>query len=220
MRVLGLASMGVAAGFILRQGDYKRMLAYSSVEHMGILALGIGVGGIAQAGAMLHAVNHSVTKGMMFLLAGNLLAAYGTKNISEVGGMMRRLPVSGLLWLAGLLAITGSPPFGTFNSELMILRGALEGGRWGVAIGYLAALGIIFAAMSKIMLTMVYGQSGGSDPSGGGTTLPAATGRAVEPIWSIVPPIVLAAGSMLLGVYIPPRLMSLIQQAAQSVGVQ
>ena len=76
----GLLSMAVAAVFILGQADYKRMLAYSSVEHMGILALGVGIGGAATFGAMLHAVNHSLTKAMLFLVAGNILAVYHTKS--------------------------------------------------------------------------------------------------------------------------------------------
>src|SRR5229473_6299438 len=97
----GLLSMAVATVFILGQSDYKRMLAYSSVEHMGILALAIGLGGAATFGAMLHAVNHSLTKAALFLVAGNILAAYGTKSTTEVSGVIRVLPASGLLWIAG-----------------------------------------------------------------------------------------------------------------------
>ena len=117
LRLFGLFSMAVAAVFILGQTDYKRMLAYSSVEHMGILALGVGLGGAGSFGALLHAVNHSLAKAMLFLLAGNILAAYRTKATAEVRGMARVLPVTGALWIAGFLAITGSPPFGPFVSR-------------------------------------------------------------------------------------------------------
>jgi hydrogenase-4 component F len=90
--VFGLVSMAVAAGLIIAQPDYKRMLAYSSVEHMGILAVGIGLGGAGTWAALFHAVNHSFTKAALFLVAGNILAAYGTKKSSEVGGLLRSLP--------------------------------------------------------------------------------------------------------------------------------
>ena len=106
---LGLLSMTVAAGLILGQADFKRMLAYSSVEHMGILALAVGLGGAGGYGAMLHAVNHSLAKALLFLVSGNVLAAYHTKSARDVSGLMRALPWSGALWIAGFLAITGSP---------------------------------------------------------------------------------------------------------------
>ena len=121
------------AAFIVGQADYKRMLAYSSVEHMGILALGVGLGGGGGFGAMLHAVNHSLTKGMLFLVAGNILALYRSKSTCEVRGVLRTLPVTGILWVAGFLAITGSPPFGPFLSELVILKAALDQGQMVVA---------------------------------------------------------------------------------------
>src|SRR3989442_10667430 len=104
--------MAVAAVFILGQADYKRMLAYSSVEHMGILTLGIGLGGAGSFGGVLHTVNHSLTKAMLFLVAGNILSVYRSKSAGDVRGVLRAIPLSGILWMAGLFAITGSPPFG------------------------------------------------------------------------------------------------------------
>src|SRR5262249_46299958 len=108
----GLLSMAVAAVFIIGQSDFKRLLAYSSVEHMGILSLGVGLGGAGIFGSMLHAINHSLTKASLFLVAGNILAVYKTRSIGQVQGVSRVLPVSGIVWLAGFFAITGSPPFG------------------------------------------------------------------------------------------------------------
>ena len=124
---LGLLSMATAAVFIVAQPDFKRLLAYSSVEHMGILAVGVGVGGCATFGALLHAVNHSLAKGMLFLLAGNILAAFRSKSTTQVRGVGTALPFTAALWVAGLLAITGVPPFGPFVSELLILKGAVDG---------------------------------------------------------------------------------------------
>jgi len=230
--VFGLLSLTVAAVFILGQADYKRMLAYSSVEHMGILALGVGIGGLAGFGSMLHAVNHSLTKGMLFLLAGNILAVYRTKSTTETRGLLRVLPTSGVLWIAGFLAISGSPPFGTFLSEITILQGAIDQGHPILAAAYLAALAVIFVGMASIVLRMAYGRPLSSNPgdsgdsgtsavaSGAGDSSPAPSGARREAFWSIAPPAVLGLGVLVLGVYLPPRLTDLMKQAAAILGVQ
>ncbi|HQH72514.1 MAG TPA: proton-conducting transporter membrane subunit, partial [bacterium] len=148
----GLLSIAIAAVFIIGQNDYKRLLAYSSIEHMGILALGVGLGGVGIFGTLLHAVNHSFTKGMLFLVAGNILAAYRTKSVARVQGVTRVLPVSGVLWIMGFLAITGTPPFGPFLSEFTILKAAIDQGRPAVAAAYLIFLSVIFMGMAATFL--------------------------------------------------------------------
>jgi hydrogenase-4 component F len=204
--VFGLVSMGVAAAFIVGQADFKRLLAYSSVEHMGILILGIGLGGAACFGALLHAVNHSLTKAMLFLVAGNILAAYRSKSAADVRGLLRVLPVSGVLWVAGIFAITGSPPFGPFLSEFTILKGALDGGRPLVASAYLLLLAVIFVGMISAALRMAQGAAGDQST------------RAAEPALSIAPPALLAAAVLMLGVYVPPALQAAIAEAARLLG--
>ncbi len=206
----GLASIALAAAFLLAQRDYKRLLAYSSVEHMGILALGLGIGGSAAFGAMLHAVNHSFTKAMLFLLAGNILTAYRTKAAHEVRGLLRRIPVTGALWLAGLFAIIGTPPFGTFVSELLILRGALEHGRFVIAGLYLALLSVIFIGMAATMVRMAQGPS---------SPAPGAPPGAREGALSIGPPLALGLVVLFFGVYIPPSVDAVLRRAAEALGV-
>ena len=213
--LFGLISMVVAAVFILGQADFKRMLAYSSVEHMGILSLGIGIGGVATFGAMLHAVNHSLTKAMLFLAAGNILALYRTKSTTRVRGVLRTLPVTGVLWLAGFLAIVGSPPFGPFLSELTILKGVLDAGRPLVAVAYLSALAVVFVGMATIFLRMAYGLPPASLCGDGSPECPAARR---EPLWSIAPLTALGLAVLTLGVYVPPRLTDLLHQAAAALG--
>ncbi len=204
----GLLSMAVAAVFILGQSDYKRLLAYSSVEHMGILTLGIGLGGSGTFGALLHAVNHSLSKAMLFLVAGNILAVYQSKSTTEVRGVLRVLPASGVLWVAGFLAITGSPPFGPFLSELTILKAALDQGRGGVAIVYLVFLAVVFVGMTTAMLRMAQGVPAGEvQPTG-----------TPEPILTIVPAAALGVLVLLLGLYLPPALSQTIQEAARALG--
>jgi hydrogenase-4 component F len=207
--VFGMASIALAAAFLLAQRDYKRLLAYSSVEHMGILALGLGIGGTAAFGALLHAVNHSFTKAMLFLLAGNILAAYRTKATGEVRGVLQRIPVTGALWLAGLFAITGSPPFGTFVSELLILRGAMEHGRFLIAALYLALLSVIFVGMAATMTRMAQGQA---------PAAPAGTAVTREGKLAIGPPLALGLVVLVLGVYLPPSLDAVLRRAAEALG--
>ncbi len=206
----GLLSMAIAAVFILGQADFKRMLAYSSVEHMGILAFGIGLGGAGAFGTALHAVNHSLTKASLFLVAGNILAAYGTKSVSRVRGLVRRLPLSGVLWVAGFLAITGSPPFGPFLSELTILKAALDQGRGIVAVGYLALLAVIFIGMANLFMPMAQGRVDEQSEGGAGG----------EALWATLPPAALALLVFVLGVYVPPAMNDVLHAAARSLGGQ
>jgi hydrogenase-4 component F len=222
--LFGLISMAVAAVFILGQADFKRMLAYSSVEHMGILSLGIGIGGVATFGAMLHTVNHSLTKAMLFLAAGNILALYRTKSTSRVRGVLRTLPITGMLWLAGFLAIVGSPPFGPFLSELTILKGVLDAGHPFVAAAYLSALAIVFVGMATIALRMAYGPPPRSlceeRPAEAfcGDRLPTCPTKRRESLWSIAPVTALGLAVVTLGVYVPPRLTELLHQAVAALG--
>jgi hydrogenase-4 component F len=204
--LFGLVSMAFAAVFIIGQADYKRMLAYSSVEHMGILALGVGLGTTAVFGSLLHAVNHSFTKAALFLVAGNILASYRTKTASQVHGMTAAIPASGLLWLCGILAIAGFPPFGTFLSEFIILKTSIEQGRMWVAVLYLVLLAAIFVGISAIAFRMAQGAK------------PEHIQQKYERASAIVPSLILIAGVVMLGFYIPGPLSETIQRAAAVLG--
>jgi hydrogenase-4 component F len=201
----GLVSMTLAVLFLVRQPDYKRALAYSSVEHVGVMALGVGVGGRAAFGALLHVLTHSVTKAGLFLVAGNLIAAFASKRAAAVRGALLVAPRSGALWVAGALAIAGSPPFGVFVSEFTILRGALEQHQIGLAAAYVALLGIAFAAVTALALPMALGPA------------PEPPGRTREPWLAVGPPLLLCAGALLLGVHVPSGLARLLDEAARLV---
>ncbi len=124
--VLGAFSLLVAALFISRQTIIKRLAAYSSVEHMGVVALGFGFGGpLGVIGALYHMLNHSLTKSLVFFGAGNMMHAYESKEIAKIRRVLHFFPRSDAIWLAGAVAITGAPPFGLFLSELTILRGGM-----------------------------------------------------------------------------------------------
>jgi hydrogenase-4 component F len=214
--VLGLVSMGVAAGLIIAQPDYKRMLAYSSVEHMGILAVGVGLGGVGDWAALLHAVNHSFTKAALFLVAGTILAAYGTKKSGDVRGLLRSLPLTGVLWVAGLFAIVGSPPFGAFASELSILRAAVNARSWAVVVIYSLLLAAVFVGMITVLVRTAQGagQAAAVAPAGGAA--PAVPVR--QPLLMAAAPIALLLVTLVLGIFIPGFLDDALRQAARLLG--
>lgn len=217
--LLGLMSLGFAAVFIIGQKDFKRMLAYSSVEHMGIIALGLGIGGMGITGGLFHAVNHSLIKGMLFMTAGNIMAAHQTKTIADVKGLMYTRPFTAMLWLAGAMAIVGMPPFGIFLSELTILGAILDAGRFFVAGAYLLALGIIFAAFTAKVLPMIF-----SPPTDLPPVRPENNTKKVslkrEPVWSIAPLALFGFLSFVLGIYMPPWLSGLLDGVSRSLGGQ
>ncbi|MBW6521506.1 MAG: hydrogenase [Desulfoarculaceae bacterium] len=154
---LGLISMAFAAAFMVRQPDFKRMLAYSSVEHMGIIAIGISMGGIATYGAMLHLMYNAMTKGVLFLSAANIHRRFGSKKVDDVRGAITLVPLSSLLFLLGFIAITGSPPFAPFISEFTILQGIFSTGHYITGGLFLFFLAVIFIGMGTTVLSVVFG---------------------------------------------------------------
>src|SRR5437899_2526205 len=155
---LGLASMAVAALFLWTSQNFKRMLAYSSVEHIGIACLGLGFGGAwGVTGALLHIANHALAKSALFLLAGRIRAAYDSAEVLAVRGLMGPLPRTGGAFLAAMLALMGLPPFGLFTSEVMIFGAGFGEGRVGVAAVGLALLVVAFAGLLRTTQTMLHG---------------------------------------------------------------
>jgi len=158
--VFGLFSMVVAALFLLGTPDFKRMLAYSSVEHMGILVVGAGLGGAGLGAALFHVWTNALTKGALFLSAANIRRAAGTGSAQQVHGMAWRAPQSARILLVGMLAVTACPPFGPFFSELRLVQAAWTAGRgWVVAI-FLGCLLLAFLGMSRLVLAVVDGRPG------------------------------------------------------------
>lgn len=207
--LFGLLSLMTAAAFILGQRDYKRMLAYSSIEHMGILSLGVGLGGGAVYGALLNAVSHSLTKAGLFFISGLILAAYKTRNIAEVKGLARRAPAAGVLWLAGFFLITGTPPSGIFMGKFMILKAAVSGGNYAAAAAYLFFLAVVFAGLGRIFLDMTLGEA----PVLKSSEMPFQTSRQL-----LIPAACFFVCVMALGLYMPAWLNDIITGAAISIG--
>ena len=174
---------------------------------MGILVLGIGIGGIAAYGALLHLINNCLTKAVLFLSAGNIHRAYDSKLTDHVRGALYRVPLSGALFLAGFLAITGSPPFGPFISEFTIISAAFGTGQYWTGGLILLLLAAVFIGMGATVLTVVQGKP----PE---TTMPSSYRDTFATVAPIIAALLLV---LLLGLCIPPPLEKLLREAAASL---
>ena len=205
---MGLLSMAFAAVFMARQSDFKRMLAYSSVEHVGIIAVALGLGKAALFGALLHMINNALTKGVLFLSCGNIHRAYNSKSTQFVRGALRRTPWSGALFLAAFLAITGSPPFGPFVSEFLIVSSAfVQGNYWSGGL-FLLFLAMIFIGMASTVLPVVLGK------------IPKDIQKSPyrDTVHTVLPPLLLMGVILILGLWIPAPLHALLTEAAGMLG--
>jgi len=200
---IGLLSLAVASAFLLTQRNYKRMLAYSSVEHMGIICLGLGFGGYwGVFGALLHMINHALSKSLLFMLSGNILLKYRTTDIRRVRGLLRASPLTGGAFLAGTLALLGLPPFGLFISEFIIFRAGLESNASVAVIG-IALLAVAFAGMLASVNQMLYGEP------------PDRLERGDALRWSIVPLVVNFGLLLTLGLTLSPGVADALKQALE-----
>ena len=204
--VLGVASMAVAALFLWTSQNFKRMLAYSSVEHIGIACLGLGFGGAwGVTGALLHLANHALAKSALFLLAGRIRAAYDSAEVLAVRGLLGPLPRTGGAFLAAMLALMGLPPFGLFTSEVMIFGAGFREGRVGVAAVGLVLLVLAFAGLLRTTQTMLHG-------------VPARPPvHASRGAWPAVPVVVALLLLLLTGLAWPPGLARALDRIAAVV---
>jgi hydrogenase-4 component F len=204
--VVGLASLLLATVMLIAQRDLKRMLAYSSIEHMGLLAIGAAVGTpLAIAAVLLHILGHGITKAVLFLSSGEIYHLEGTTEIAKISGLLARRPVLGGIFGFGLMSLVGFPPFSLFVSELSMARAEVDAGLWWVVAVSLACLGVIFAALSRHVRHMLMGATSSE------ATVALATARSVA-----VPLVTGLVVCVALGVVSWP-LQSLLTHAAHGV---
>jgi hydrogenase-4 component F len=205
---IGLFSMLVAALFLLGTPDFKRMLAYSSVEQMGVLAVGAALGGAGLWGALFHVWTNGLTKGSLFLSAGNLRRAAGAQKANEVAGMAWRAPASARIFVAGFFAVTACPPFGVFFSELKILLATFQANRAFTAAAFLGCLLFGFIGMARLVFAIVDGRPRAAARATAGEKLRETPGV-------IVPPLIFLVFSLWLGVATPAVLREAWTAAAK-----
>ncbi len=203
---LGLLSIAIAAAFLWASTNYKRMLAYSSIEHIGVVCLGLGFGGLVGiGGALLHVANHALAKSVLFLLSGRIRAAYGSADIAGVTGLLGAMPVTGSLFLLAMLALMGLPPFGLFVSEVLIFSAGFQSGHWAIAAASLLLLVGAFAGLLRSAHRMLYGAA-------------APTVVDVPGLRSAVPAGVALLLLTLTGIAWPPGLAAALDHIARLLG--
>lgn len=204
--ILAVVSIGIAAASIYFQKDMKRMLAYSSVEHMGIVSLGIGFGGIFGIyGAILQIINHAIAKPLMFFASGTISQKYETKVMSKIKGIIKVMPITGALFLIGGFALVGMPPFNIFLSEFLVLSSGFQSGQFLVTMIVIAFLVITFAVFLRHLIKMTFGNpvlEMKKDDMGK---------------LAIAPMIILASLVIIFGFYIPEQLQTLVHNASSII---
>lgn len=197
----GCLSIVLAAFSIFRQTDYKRLLAYSSIEHIAIVLLGFGFGGLGIYAGLLHMLYHSLGKSFMFLLSGNILLKYSSAKIINVQGMLKVLPKTSVLFLIGFLILTGVPPFGTFLTETYIILAGIETHLW-ITILVVFSLGLIFFGFLKNISSMLFSNAPEDIPTKEFSK------------WTLIPPVILLCLFTFLSLFLPQPLQTLLQSAA------
>jgi hydrogenase-4 component F len=174
--VFGLMTVVSAALLLTRQSDYKRMYAYSTIENMGMILIGISAGGLGALGAVVVLVSHAFAKASVFLLTGNLLARYRSTRIADVSGIARRMPQTGYALFFASLAVTGAPPFAVFAGELLIVTAIWQHFGAVAACAVLAGLVVAFISINRRVVSMIFSGGDGERMERGriGTLVPIA----------------------------------------------
>lgn len=207
----GTITLVLAGLFALRQRNYKRLLAYSSIEHIGIVSVGVGIGGpIAAYGAFLHVLAHAAAKALAFFGAGELLSRFESREAADIRGVMRVAPLTGVMVLTAAIAISGMPPFGIFRSELLIVTGGFSRSSF-----FLAGLLIVVANVAFVGLYRTFHHMVLSDAD----EASARARRPQQPLMGVAM-LVCVAALLVLGLWVPGPLSELLHSAANVIGAR
>lgn len=206
LMIFGVLSLVIGTLFVAVQRDVKRLLAYSSVENMGLIALGFGLGGpLGVAAALLHTINHGLAKTMLFCGSGNVLIKYGTRDLRLVKGMLKTCPWSGVLLMVGFLALGGIPPFNVFLSEFFTVTAGVKGGYGWLMIVCLVFLTVVLAVFARVISGSILGPA------------PEGVPRGDPSAWTLAPLAVLLGLMLLIGLHVPGPVVQLINDATEIV---
>jgi hydrogenase-4 component F len=220
--VFGFLSVTIGALFLVLRGNFKRLFAYSSVEHMGIIAIALGFGGtLGFYGALLHTLSHAIGKAVLFLTSGDLVLRYRTRLVAEVRGALGVMPLTGAVLLLAALAVTGSPPFGLFLSELTIVRAGFAASSPALVGLLLLLLVVAFIALMRACAGMALGPSSNAagDAAGGDGDdgIVVAYDERSSRLLAALPLILGLGALLLLGVWIPAGLNTLITHSIGAI---
>ncbi len=191
MIIMGFLSLLIAASFLLKIKNYKRMLAYSSIENMGIITIGLSIGGIGYYAALIHLITHSLAKSSLFLTSGNILHKYGTKKIDDVKGLLKRSPADGVIFLISFLILIGIPPSLIFLSEFLMIFQFIKNRSIFLLIVFVVLIAIVIYALGKSVTKMVFGKTN------------KVLSNEKSSIFAYIPQIILISAAIFLGIIIP-----------------
>jgi hydrogenase-4 component F len=206
--VLGLLSMGVSTASIIATTNYKRLIAYASINHAGVIAIGLAIGKSASYGVMVYVVSNAFIKAILFLTAGKIKAHCGTKDTREVAGLIKVMPYSGLFLMVGTFALLGFPPFGSFLGELIILSGLVRAKQITVFVLFCALIAISFVATGRTVFPMIWGEP----------KKDAAISR--QSFLAVAPKLAFLIALVAMGIYMPQPVNDLFREVAASLGAQ
>jgi hydrogenase-4 component F len=204
--VMGSISLVVAAVQIMASSNYKRLIAYACVSSSGVIALGLSVGKAAAYGVVLYIVSNAFVKSLLFLTAGRMRAVYGTNEVGPLSGVIRTLPVAGLLFTLGIFALLGFPPFASFLAEMLILSGIVQAGNLLAFTLMCVMLTVIFVATGRTVFPMLWGAP------------KVAVQAPREPWVTLLPKLGFVGVLVMLGTYTPDPLTELLRAVAVSIG--
>ncbi|HUX22915.1 MAG TPA: proton-conducting transporter membrane subunit, partial [Spirochaetia bacterium] len=211
---MGFLSLFVSSVFVISSTNYKRMLAYSSIEHMGIISIGIGIGGLGVFAALFHMIGHSLTKSSFFLTSGNVHDLTGSNSIESARGLGSRDPSTSALIVAGFLGVSAAPPFSTFASELLLARALFGWNKLLLGLFLILVIVILYGMGARVL--EITGRRGDRDSESNlSRNIDASRSRRFTGLY---PQILLLAASAALGLYLPAPIAGMLHRAAAFLG--
>jgi hydrogenase-4 component F len=205
---LGLTTMALSSFGIITTRNYVKLIAFASLNHGGVIAVGLGIGQSAAYGVVLYAVSNAFIKAILFLTAGKIEAHYRTEDVNEVSGLVKDMPYSGLFFTVGTFALLGFPPFGSFLGELIIMSGLITAGHFVVFAAFCAILTVTFIATGRSVFPMIWGEP------------KKKVNWASQTVAMVLPKLVFLCALLAMGIYLPAPVNALFRQVAFTLGGQ
>jgi len=203
---LGLATMALSAFGVIATRNYVKLIAFASLNHGGVIAVGLGIGHTAAYGVVLYAVSNAFIKAILFLTAGKIEAHYKTEDVGEVSGLLKDMPYSGMFFMVGTFALLGFPPFGSFLGELIIMSGLIGAGRFVVFAAFCTILTVTFVATGRSVFPMIWGAP------------KKKVDWASQSVVTVLPKLVFLGALIAMGLYLPAPVNALFRQVATTLG--
>lgn len=205
----GLASILIASLNIVVAKNYKRLIAYASINHAGVIAVGLGLGKSAAFGVVLYVLSNALVKAVLFLTSGNIKARFHTKEMADLHGLIKAMPYSGWFFMVGVFALLGFAPFGSFFGEVIIMSSMIEQQNYVVFTLFCILLTVIFVATGRSIFPMIWGEP---------TPVRSQSEETAESVYTLLPNLFFIVLLVVLGIYIPSAANSILQEVARTIG--